>query len=115
MEWDIFENVFVRCGKIYFSTVYRYIYTLLTTASFPPFPSGGGAEAPPGAAAWSAAVQGAKAGSGGGGGDSDVQAPHRRTAPSPARAAPVLDAPGREADHRTGPSVENFHVKLAAL
>ena len=29
MEWDIFLNVFVRCGKIYFSTVYRYIYTLL--------------------------------------------------------------------------------------
>ena len=29
MEWDIFNNVFVRWGKIYFSPVYRYIILLL--------------------------------------------------------------------------------------
>ncbi len=30
MEWDIFNNVFVRWGKIYFSPVYRYIISLIT-------------------------------------------------------------------------------------
>ena len=36
MQWDIFNKVFVRCGKIYFSTVYRYFISLLGSTSLCP-------------------------------------------------------------------------------